>query len=133
MYNKQLILALAASSLLATATVHAEQPNGWFVNANAGDAHYKAHVDDLGSATESDTAFMINAGWRDDRILGFTAFGGAPSMVTKPSACSGMVSAESPLPWWFEQNTAARSSGMCSAPSTRKRMPLKKSPILTPR
>jgi hypothetical protein len=73
MYNKHLILALAAGGLLATAAVHAEQPNGWFVNANAGGAHYKAHVGDLGSATESDTAFILNAGWRDDRILGFEA------------------------------------------------------------
>lgn len=70
MYKKRLILALAAGGLLATAA-HAEQPNGWFVNTNVGTAHYTAHIDDLGSATESDTAFIVNAGWRDQRILGF--------------------------------------------------------------
>lgn len=71
MQKKRLTLALAASGLLAMATAHAEQPNGWFVNANAGGAHYKVDIDGIGSGTESDTAFMVNAGYRDQRILGF--------------------------------------------------------------
>ncbi|MEO7072073.1 MAG: porin family protein [Rhodanobacter sp.] len=71
MYNKRFILALAVGGLLATATVHADQPTGWFANTNLGTAHYKAHLDGVGSGTESDTAFMVNAGYRDERILGF--------------------------------------------------------------
>lgn len=71
MYKKQLILTLAGAVFLVATAAHAEQPNGWFVNGNAGSAHYTASVDGIGSGTESDTAFMVNAGYRDQRILGF--------------------------------------------------------------
>jgi OmpA-OmpF porin, OOP family len=71
MQKKLLILVLATSGLVAVATAHAEQPNGWFVNGNVGSSHYKAHIDGLGSGTENGTAFMVNAGYRDQRILGF--------------------------------------------------------------
>ena len=68
-----LTLAVLAGSTLAAAAAQAEQPNGWFVNGNAGSAHYTADVNGLGSGTETDTAFIINAGYRDQRILGFEA------------------------------------------------------------
>ena len=71
MYKKQLILTLAGAVFLVATAAHAEQPNGWFVNGNAGSAHYTASVDGIGSGTESDTAFMVSAGYRDQRILGF--------------------------------------------------------------
>ena len=73
MQKKLPTLALAASGFLAMAAAHAEQPNGWFVNGNVGSAHYKAHVDGLGSGTDNGTAFMVNAGYRDRNILGFEA------------------------------------------------------------
>lgn len=70
--RKQLLpLAIAASGMAFVATAHAEQPNGWFVNGNVGSSHYSAEVDDFGSGTETDTAFIVNAGYRDQRILGF--------------------------------------------------------------
>jgi opacity protein-like surface antigen len=66
-------LAIAASGMAFVATAHAEQPNGWFVNGNVGSSHYRAEVDDVGSGTETGTAFIVNAGYRDQRILGFEA------------------------------------------------------------
>ena len=73
MHKKQLALILAAAGFMVVTAAHAATPNGWFVNGNAGTAHYTASVDNLGSGTESDTAFIINAGYRDQRILGFEA------------------------------------------------------------
>lgn len=73
MSRKPLVLSLAACGLFAVTAAHADQTNGWFVNGNAGTAHYKATVDGLGSGTDSNTAFMLNAGWRDQGILGFEA------------------------------------------------------------
>lgn len=71
MIKQRLIPALAALGLLATASAYADQPNGWFANASVGSAHYTADADGLGSGTETGTAFIVNAGWRDQRILGF--------------------------------------------------------------
>ncbi len=73
MRSKHLLtIALATGGLFATAA-HADQTNGWFVNGSAGTAHYKATVDGLGSGTDNNTAFILNAGWRDQGILGFEA------------------------------------------------------------
>ncbi|HET8765049.1 MAG TPA: porin family protein [Rhodanobacter sp.] len=73
MYRKLLPLAVAACGLFATAA-QADQTNGWFVNGNVGTAHYKATVSGVpGSGTDSNTAFMLNAGYRDQGILGFEA------------------------------------------------------------
>ncbi|BFI97018.1 MAG: hypothetical protein RSP_25280 [Rhodanobacter sp.] len=73
MDNKKLLPLLAAACGLFAASAHADQTNGWFVNGNAGTAHYKATVDGVGTGTDSDTAFMLNAGYRDQGILGFEA------------------------------------------------------------
>ena len=70
MTKSQLIFALAATGLLAATSAQADQANGWFANASAGTAHYTATVDGLGSGTDNDAAFIVNAGWRDQRILG---------------------------------------------------------------
>ncbi|KRF00373.1 hypothetical protein ASG87_13080 [Frateuria sp. Soil773] len=64
-------LMLAGAGMLATTSAMAKKPNGWFVNAGVGSAHYKASVDGYGSGTEAGTAYMINAGYHDQRILGF--------------------------------------------------------------
>lgn len=72
MHKFPLILSLATCGLLAApAFAQDTTPNGWYVNGNVGTAHYKATVDGLGSATESDTAFILNAGYRDANILGY--------------------------------------------------------------
>ncbi|TAL74264.1 MAG: porin family protein [Rhodanobacter sp.] len=72
MYRKLLPL-VAACGLFAT-TAQADQTNGWFVNGNVGTAHYKATVSGVpGSGTDSNTAFILTAGYRDQGILGFEA------------------------------------------------------------
>ncbi|MEO7068750.1 MAG: porin family protein [Rhodanobacter sp.] len=71
MHKNPLIFILAGATFLAATAAHAEQPNGWFVNGNVGSAHYSASLDGVGSGTENDTAFIVNAGYRDQRILGF--------------------------------------------------------------
>lgn len=72
MHKQLLPLAIAACALFATAA-HADQTNGWFVDGSAGTAHYKATVNGLGSGTDNNTAFILNAGYRDQGILGFEA------------------------------------------------------------
>lgn len=73
MHRKLLPLIAAACGLFATAAC-AEQTNGWFVNGDVGTAHYKATVSGVpGSGTDSNTAYIINAGYRDQGILGFEA------------------------------------------------------------
>ncbi|MBD8881253.1 porin family protein [Rhodanobacter sp. 7MK24] len=71
MYKKLLPLVAATCGFFATAA-HADQTNGWFVDGSAGTAHYKATVDGL-SGTDSNTAFILNAGWRDQGLIGFEA------------------------------------------------------------
>lgn len=73
MDNRKLLTLVAATCGLFAATAHADQTNGWFVNGNVGTAHYKATVDGDGTGTDSNTAFMLNAGYRDQGILGFEA------------------------------------------------------------
>ena len=70
-FKTPIILSLAAAGMIATSAAHADQTTGWFVNGNVGTAHYKATANGLGSGTDSNTAFMLNAGWRDQGILGF--------------------------------------------------------------
>lgn len=73
MDNRKLLPLVAAACGLFAANAHADQTNGWFVNGNAGTAHYKATVDGEGTGTDNNTAFMLNAGYRDQGILGFEA------------------------------------------------------------
>lgn len=73
MYRKLLPLAAAACGLFATTAYADQTTNGWFVNASGGTAHYKATVDGLGSGTDDNTAFILNAGYRDQGVLGFEA------------------------------------------------------------
>lgn len=72
MYRKLLPLVAAACGLFATAA-HADQTNGWFVNGDVGTAHYKATVDGQGTGTDSNTAFILNGGWRSQGLIGFEA------------------------------------------------------------
>ncbi len=73
MDNRKLLPLIAATCGLFAASAHADQTNGWFVNGNVGTAHYNATVDGVGTGTDSNTAFMLNAGYRDQGILGFEA------------------------------------------------------------
>lgn len=61
-------LAVFAAGAGLAVNAQAKDLTGWYVNGNAGSAHYDASTDAFGRGTDHGTAFSVNAGWRSQFI-----------------------------------------------------------------
>lgn len=67
MQKKLIVLALLAAGACVATGAQAKDLTGWFINGGVGSAHYKLSIDGI-NATESDTSFQFNGGWRSQFI-----------------------------------------------------------------
>lgn len=70
--NTFAMLAVLASSALASSAADAKDLTGWFVNAGAGRANYHATVDQYDIGSDHGNAGIINFGYRT-QFIGFEA------------------------------------------------------------